>query len=131
MSGTSWVTDVKKILTGLAWLLWVAVVLAAAFVLFGCQQAAVSQPTPVVKAEKFIVPMRVACGEKSVIVAALKDNFDERRIGFGISPSGILVEIYASFEGKTFTVVASRPDGHTCLLGYGFDWQVEALGSPI
>lgn len=127
MSGISWVTDMKKILTGLVWFLWGVAILGLGLALFGCQ-ASVVEPTSIVKAEKFAVPVRIACGARADVISALKDNFEEHRIASGISPKGFLVEVFSAEEGKTFTVLATRPDGYSCVLGYGIDWQLDVLG---
>ena len=48
------------------------------------------------------------------------------------SPDDGLVEVYASEETGTWTILMTRPDGTTCLLAAGQRWEQDArpLGKP-
>ena len=69
------------------------------------------------------VDAQVVCAPHDKIAAALKQNFAEEVRAAGITSGGALIEIYTSPRG-TWTVVLTAPDGPSCLMADGVDWQM-------
>lgn len=67
----------------------------------------------------------VSCGEHAEITDRLGRKYAELRIGFGRLDDGRLVEIFASPRG-TWTLLVTRPNGPTCLVGWGDGWETIA-----
>lgn len=63
------------------------------------------------------------CGLHKDVVAALAGGFDERAEAMGVTSSGDLLEIFASDEGETWTLVLTRTDGMSCLVFSGQNWM--------
>lgn len=63
------------------------------------------------------------CGDRKAILHALADRYDEAPVAAGVASNGIVVEVLTSPDGKSWTIVASNPDGTSCLLAAGDDWQ--------
>jgi hypothetical protein len=62
------------------------------------------------------------CGKRTDVVKMLRDNFGESPIAHGLADSGAVAEIFISSKG-TWTIVATAPDGTTCMVGSGQSWQ--------
>jgi hypothetical protein len=65
------------------------------------------------------------CGPRTVIIELLAKNFEERPVAIGLSRNGRLLEILAREDGRTWTVIATSPQGVTCVLDAGEEWQVQ------
>lgn len=63
------------------------------------------------------------CAPRDAIIERLKIGYGEGPAGFGIQSSGQLIEIWAAPGTGTWTVLMSRPDGKTCVVATGTDWQ--------
>jgi len=63
------------------------------------------------------------CGPRPEIVAALEQKYDERQTGLGLDARGTLVEVWSSPGSGSWTILATRPDGRSCILGAGRHWQ--------
>ena len=73
-----------------------------------------------------------ACAERSRVVLKLEQKFGETLRSLGLHRDDGLVEVYASEETGTWTILMTRPDGTTCLLAAGQRWEQDArpLGKP-
>jgi len=77
------------------------------------------------------------CGDRNAIVQRLENNYGEARTGAGLSDgNSSMIEIFASEETGTWTILLTRPDGQSCLVAAGDNWQggIEALaanGQPV
>jgi hypothetical protein len=65
---------------------------------------------------------RVTCGKRDVLLRQLSSNFQEGPVGIGLSENGAVVELLTSANGS-WTLIATKPKGPTCLLGSGEGWQ--------
>jgi hypothetical protein len=63
------------------------------------------------------------CQDHAQMVVHLKTKFHEERAEVGVNQYGWLIELFESANGKTWTLVATRPGGHACVFGVGGDWQ--------
>lgn len=63
-----------------------------------------------------------ACAAHAEIERQLERKFAERRIALALTEKGSLVEVYASPDGATWTVVVTLVDGRSCVLLAGQDW---------
>ena len=64
-----------------------------------------------------------ACGPHDAVRAALAERYGEVRQGLGLS-GNTLIELYAAPDGRTWTLTVTRPDGTTCLIASGSDYEV-------
>ena len=67
-----------------------------------------------------------ACAERSRVVQKLEQKFGETLRSLGLHRDDGLVEVYASEETGTWTILMTRPDGTTCLLAAGQRWEQDA-----
>ena len=71
---------------------------------------------------------QMVCGNHADIEKRLQTGYQEVRTGVGLAGNGGLIELYTSEKG-TFTIVLTRPNGMSCLMAVGENW--EAVKDPI
>jgi hypothetical protein len=63
------------------------------------------------------------CGARAEILAELTKRYSEAPVAVGLANSGVLVEVLSSDKGSTWTIIVSQPDGTSCLVAAGKEWQ--------
>ncbi len=63
------------------------------------------------------------CGPRKQVVSQLEAKFGEEPVAIGVSDNGRLIEILAGKAGGTFTVILTSPQGVSCIVLTGGDWQ--------
>jgi hypothetical protein len=64
------------------------------------------------------------CGPRAEVVKHLASQFKEQAAAVGIAENGSAVlEILASADGSTWTLLYSLPNGLSCLMATGQSWQ--------
>jgi hypothetical protein len=63
------------------------------------------------------------CGPRTELLRQLAKQFKEAPAAVGLVNSGALVEVLTSGDGATWTILISRPDGTSCLVAAGQEWQ--------
>lgn len=69
------------------------------------------------------------CGEHKLITEQLKARYQEEPTAIGVQADGRLMEVFASQDGATWTVVLRRPDGVSCVVAVGSNWEMLPLPS--
>jgi hypothetical protein len=64
-----------------------------------------------------------ACVERDWLVAELAAQHREKPVAQGQIADGAMLEILASPDGKTWTLLVTEPQGLTCTLVEGRDWH--------
>jgi len=67
-----------------------------------------------------------ACADRAEVVNRLERNFGETRQSMGLNAQTGVVEVYASDQTGTWTIVLTRPDGVSCLIASGEMWEKNA-----
>ena len=62
------------------------------------------------------------CRERKGALEALQRQYGEVPVAQGLDANGDLLEVLASETGSTWTLIVTRPGGHTCIVGFGKDW---------
>ena len=70
------------------------------------------------------------CAEHAAVVERLADGYGESRQSIGIAANNTVVEVFASTETGTWTIVVTQPGGPTCLVASGEAFQVLAEALP-
>jgi hypothetical protein len=68
----------------------------------------------------------IACGPAEPLKRHLAEQLDQRPVGGGLGGETLLVAVYASPGGKTFSIVLFNTHGIACLLATGTDWELGA-----
>lgn len=64
-----------------------------------------------------------ACGPHADVVKALGSKFHEQQSATALTSAGTLLEVLTANDGATWTIIVSRPDGLSCVVAAGEDWQ--------
>ncbi len=64
-----------------------------------------------------------ACGPREKMVATLLERYGEHPVSAGLEYSGRVLEIYTTADGETWTLVLNSPDGISCVVAAGINWQ--------
>ncbi len=64
-----------------------------------------------------------ACLKRSEAIRQLSFDYDESPIAFGLAPGGRVVEIFASRNRATWTILVTLPNGLSCLIAAGDGWE--------
>lgn len=67
------------------------------------------------------------CGHHAEIASALGARYAEAPVGMGLARDGGVVELFATDDGSTWTMVVTTPDGRSCLVAEGEAWQTLKL----
>jgi len=63
------------------------------------------------------------CGARKSILAQLNLNYREQPVAIGLSDRGNVIEVLASEDGATWTIIATGPGGVSCVVQTGESWQ--------
>ena len=63
------------------------------------------------------------CTERADMIEQLTSKYGESRQNVGLTPSGQVLETYAHLETGTWTVLLSLPNGKSCLMVSGSNYQ--------
>ena len=63
------------------------------------------------------------CGPRDRVLWSLKKNYREQPIAHGLTNTGGVAEVIVSPNGGTWTILLTMPDGMTCLLAAGENWE--------
>ena len=71
------------------------------------------------------------CAERSVVMAELAGKYSETRRSMGMAGETVMMEMFASSGTGTWTLTVTTPDGTTCLVASGTDFQALAEAVPL
>lgn len=70
------------------------------------------------------------CMARSELSSMLGDRFAEKQVAYGLSANGRMVEIYATGDGATWTMVVTTPEGQSCIVASGEAWAGVVQAKP-
>jgi hypothetical protein len=77
---------------------------------------------------------QMVCGKRADMVRQLGEKYGETRRSMGLAEGQGVVELYASEETGTWTILMTSPQGTACMMAAGQAFQIEpvkAAGSPV
>ena len=67
---------------------------------------------------------QMLCKERSEVLARLSTGYKEAPTAMGLASNGGLIEVLTSSEdGRTWTIIITRPNGVSCVMATGETWQ--------
>lgn len=66
---------------------------------------------------------QVPCSTREGAAAQLKEKYLEDPVSIGVTNGGALMELFASKDGETWTLVVTLGNGRTCQVAAGKYWQ--------
>jgi len=74
-----------------------------------------------VSASAMAAPM--ACRPRDDVLTQLSTKFKEAPVAIGLANNGGLLEVLTAGKGETWTIIITMPNGVSCLVAAGEDWQ--------
>jgi len=71
------------------------------------------------------------CGQRETVVARLAEGYGETRQSVGIGANNAVVEVFASEETGSWTIIFTMPTGLSCLVASGQSFEEVAEALPI
>lgn len=74
------------------------------------------------------------CGTRDHVVGQITGRHGERARSIGLAPRNRIVEVFASDETGTWTIIVTTADGRSCLMASGDHFEVlhpEPPGAPL
>jgi hypothetical protein len=66
---------------------------------------------------------QMACSQRTDVLNQLGSKYKEAPSAVGLANNGGLIEVLTSDDGSTWTIILSMPNGTSCLLAAGENWQ--------
>lgn len=63
------------------------------------------------------------CDKRPAVMSQLENKYSEKPVAIGVANNGGIVEVLTTKEGNTWTIVITLPNGMTCLVAAGEDWE--------
>ncbi len=64
-----------------------------------------------------------ACNKRDVVLKHLASKYSEQPVALGIANNGGVIEVLTNGNGSTWTIIVTLPDGMSCLLAAGENWE--------
>ncbi len=64
-----------------------------------------------------------ACAPRDTVLAHLASKYHEAPVAVGVTNKGGLIEVLSTPDGKTWTIIVTSPQGLSCMVAAGEDWQ--------
>lgn len=69
------------------------------------------------------------CDTRQNVLGKLARTYKEAPVAVGVTSTGGLVEVLATGDGDTWTIIVSEPNGLSCLVAAGEGWRKLPLRS--
>ncbi len=82
---------------------------------------------------QYFAPVQMVCGKRADMVRQLGEKYGETRRSMGLAAGRGVVELYASEETGSWTILITSPQGTACMMAAGQAFQIEpvkAAGNP-
>lgn len=64
-----------------------------------------------------------ACATRAEVLSHLSGEYGEAPVAIGAADNGGVIEVMRSAESNTFTIIITMPDGMTCMIAAGRNWE--------
>ncbi|HRY25403.1 MAG: hypothetical protein H6852_03355 [Geminicoccaceae bacterium] len=81
------------------------------------------------KAEEAAPAVPRPCHDYKALVTALDKRYGEAPVSLGMQNNGHALQVFASAESGSWTVLSVAPDGTGCIVAAGRHWQTRKPGT--
>lgn len=74
------------------------------------------------------------CAQRTDLLGSLAREYSEAPRALGLANNGTVMELLSARDGRTWTLLMSRPDGTSCVVAAGEAWESlpqVASGRPL
>ncbi len=65
----------------------------------------------------------IQCGPTEAVLTSLAERYQETAVAGGVMSDGSVAMVTASTDGATWTLLWVTPDGQSCMMASGSDWE--------
>ena len=65
----------------------------------------------------------MACASHEKVVNHLFEKYREETVDMGLAANGSVVQVLASEDGATWSIIMTHPNGKTCMIATGEMWE--------
>lgn len=91
--------------------------------------------TVILLANPALMPAEIVCAEREALLTSLSREYAEAPKELGLANNGNVVELLTTRDGRTWTMLMTRPDGTSCVIAAGEAWEAVpaqmAGGQPL
>lgn len=91
--------------------------------------------TVILLANSALMPAEIVCAEREALLTSLSREYAEAPKELGLANNGNVVELLTTRDGRTWTMLMTRPDGTSCVIAAGEAWEAVpaqmAGGQPL
>lgn len=77
----------------------------------------------VIWATQNVAAQTMSCAERELVIERLQTKYGETRQSMGLGNNNGIVEVFASDETGTWTILVTLPNGMSCLIASGQSWE--------
>ena len=63
------------------------------------------------------------CTTRTEVTKQLDSRYSEAPVAIGLAGSGGVIEVFATSDGSTWTIIITMPDGTSCMMAAGEAWE--------
>ncbi len=63
------------------------------------------------------------CDQRDSVLQVLQQKYNEGPVALGVTHNGGLVEVLATEDGTTWSIIVTTPQGMSCLVAAGEGWR--------
>ncbi len=63
------------------------------------------------------------CTTRGEVTKQLDSRYSEAPVAIGLAKSGGVIEVFATTDGSTWTIIITMPDGTSCMMAAGEAWE--------
>lgn len=78
-----------------------------------------------------IARSQTQCDARDRVLAFLAERYGETRRSVGLAGEGAVMELFAAEETGTWTITVTLPDGQTCLVASGAEFEAVTEDLPV
>lgn len=69
---------------------------------------------------------QAVCGKRTDLLGQLAGRWQEAPVAMGLKDDGSMLEVVASADGSTWTLLITQPSGASCVVATGERWESAA-----
>ncbi len=77
----------------------------------------------VIWATQNVSAQTASCAQRDQVVERLQNKYGETRQSMGLGNNNGVVEVFASLDTGTWTILVTLPNGMSCLIASGQSWE--------
>jgi hypothetical protein len=70
-----------------------------------------------------VTPVEMVCAEREALLTSLSREYAEAPKELGLANNGSVFELLTTRDGRTWTMLMSKPDGTSCVVAAGEAWE--------